>query len=605
MGVVASYLGYRSRKQSFTPYGAFSQQLHQVSIANLCTQLVAMKKDIQVSQAQNKNKEGVIEYLLQTNVRNASVKGSTAQLQRQLLALRAAIEQTHKEVGEIKDKLGKAEDAIIALSTLNAPNSKSQSISTCSSNRSYPLPSSEVVSGDLIDLLDYSQDCSYVMAVEEDTTLLDKYYEDDSETEGVLKDAVRDQLIPQPSDSEFEGSSYIVHFTDSDENDTLDSVTRLGQQNNSHIISEKDSSPGSFSSPSNPTSTSLSPSLNTIDSPPLKDIHAGLVNKAFSQLKVLDSEGGDLDKAMAIVSRLAGKVSSFEVEPSQPTAQAPTEGQDLRSLTGNYFIEPRWSPDRTLDSTQDRTTTVLINRRSTRAGARDVPCPDFFKHGIRYVPRPTEQDFYRTVVISGLPLSITMETILEKVRGGLLIDAKLLRTTDITGSNTLLVTFLHEHSALAFEDHAKKNPIVLNNVFAQVAVIPTPTWPISINLRTSIEEGRTRCVEIHGLPPNISLPTLRQELTNSPVMKSTSLEYIKLRANGVLELRFCSIRAAEHSSTLFRKTLRYRGCTIQYLPDPCAQPLETLLGHPTYVSAFVEEETPEVSSNTKTRAAAN
>ena len=227
MGVVASYIGYRSRKQSFTPYGALSQQLHEVcrlpliigdgvtaspSITNLCTQLAAIEKDIQVSQAENKNKESIIDYLLQTNVRNASVNGSTAKLQGQLRALRAAIEQTHKEVREIKDKLEKAEDAIIALSTLNAPGSRTQSIST---NRSYPPPS-----GDLIDLLDCTQDSSYAKAVEEETTLLDDYYEDDSETEGVLKNTIRDQLKPQPFDSEFEGSSYIVRFTDSDEDDT-------------------------------------------------------------------------------------------------------------------------------------------------------------------------------------------------------------------------------------------------------------------------------------------------------------------------------------------------------------------------------------------------
>ena len=390
--------------------------------------------------------------------------------------------------------------------------------------------------------------------------------------------------------------------------DPRDSVTHLGQPTNGHIISKKpyDSSPGNSSpSSSNPTSISTSPSLTTRDSPPLKEHHASLVNEAFSQLKVLDSEGGNLDKAMAIVSRLAGKVSGFEAQPSQPKAQAPNEGQDLRSSTENFVIEPRWSPERSLDSNQDRATAVLINRRNTWAGARDVPCPGFFKHGIRYVPRPIEQDFYRTVVISRLPLSVTMEALLEKVRGGMLIDAKLLNTANLTGSNTALVTFLHEHSALSFEDHAKNYPIVFTNVFAQVAVIPTPTSPIPNDLRTSIEEGRTRCLEIHRLPPNISLQNLRQELTDSPVMKSTSLEYMRLRADGVLELRFSSITAAEYSSTFFRKTLRYRGCTIQCVPDPCAQPLETLLEQPSYVSRSVEEESPEVSSNTKARAAAN
>lgn len=361
----------------------------------------------------------------------------------------------------------------------------------------------------------------------------------------------------------------------------------------------------SCSSSNNATSTSISSNLTISNSRPLTDVHANFVNDAFSQLEVLDSEGGDLDKAMAIVSRLAGKVSGFEAEPFQPTAQAPKEGQDLRGSTGNFFIEPRWSPERSLDSSQDRATAALINRRGTWAGARDVPCPGFFKHGIHFVPRPTEHDFYRTIIISKLPLSITMEALLEKVRGGVLIDAKLLNTANLTGSNTALVTFLHEHSALAFEDHAKKYPMIFSNFFVQVAVIPTPTFPISIDLRTSIEEGRTRCLEIHGLPPNISLPALRQELTNLPVMRSTSLECMRLRADGVLELRFPSIRAAEYSSAFFRKTLRYRGCTIQCLPDPCAQPLETLLGQSTNVSAFVEEEIPEVSCNTKPRAAAN
>ncbi|KAM0794336.1 hypothetical protein BDR22DRAFT_711242 [Usnea florida] len=634
MGVTTSYLSYRSQKQSLTPHGGFPQQLHEgyslplildngvtdsPSIANLYTHLIAMEKDIQVSRAQNRNKEAVIDYLLQTNFRNASVKESTAQLQGQLLALKATIERTHKEVREINEKLGKAKDAIIALTTLNAPSPRSQSILTTSSNRSYSHPNSEAVGEDLIDLLYCSQEPSHAKAVGEDTTLLDDYYEDDSEIKGIIKNTTRDQLNSQFSDSEFESSSYIVHFTDSDgddtqgdaiklsttevqlPSDTLDSMTSLGLQNNSHIISENSfhSPPGSISPWSCPTSISRTPSLSTSNSQPLKDVHAELVNEAFSQLNVLGSDDSDLDKAKAIVSRLAGEVLGFEAGPSQPTVQASKEGEDLRGSTGDYFIEPRWSPERSLDSIQDRASAALINRRSTRAGARDVACPGFFKHGIHFVPRPTEHDFYRTVIISGLPLSVTMEALLENVRGGMVIDAKLLDTAGLTGSNTALVTFLHEHSALAFEDHAKKHRIVFNNVFAQVAVVPTPTWPIAIDLQISIEEGRTRCLEIHGLPPNISLLKLRQELTKSPVMKSTSLEYMKLGADGVLELHFSSIRAAEHSSAIFRKTLHYRGCTIQYVPDPCAQPLETLLGQHKDVSAFVEEKIPELSSNTK------
>ena len=242
MGVTTSYLSYRSQKQSLTPHGGFPQQLHHgyslplildngvtdsPSIANLYTHLTAMENDIQVSQAQNKNKEAVIDYLLQTNSRNASLKESTAQLQGQLLALRATIERTHKEVREINEKLGKAKTTIIALTTLNAPSPRSQSILTSSSNRSYPHPNSEAVSEDLIDLLDCSQDSSHAKAVGEDTTLLDDYHEDDSEIEGILKITTRDQFNSQSSDSKLEGSSYITHFTDSDEDDTQGDAVKV------------------------------------------------------------------------------------------------------------------------------------------------------------------------------------------------------------------------------------------------------------------------------------------------------------------------------------------------------------------------------------------
>ena len=244
MGVAASYLGYKSQKQSSTPYGVLPQQLHEghslplilddgvaasSSIANLHTRLAVMEKAIEVSRALDKHKETLIGYLLQTLVKNVSIQESTAQLQGQILALRAAIELTHKEIGEIKDKLGKAKDAIIALTELNAPGSRSQSIFTSSSDRSYPFPKSEAVSEDLIDLLDCSQDCSHAKAVEEDTTLLDDYYDDDPEIEGVLKTATRDQLNSQSSDSEFEGSPYIVHFTDSHEDDTPGDAVKVSK----------------------------------------------------------------------------------------------------------------------------------------------------------------------------------------------------------------------------------------------------------------------------------------------------------------------------------------------------------------------------------------
>ena len=392
-----------------------------------------------------------------------------------------------------------------------------------------------------------------------------------------------------------------------------ESITPSEQQNDILVLSGKadESSSEDASSPNGPNSTAASFTSTSSGNSPL---NAKLLNEEFLQLKALHSEGGNLDKSMAIVSTLADKLCSFgtlnQDEPFRPTAQAPTESRDLQTSVKGDTTEPRWSPERIFESVQDRKTAVLINGRSAQTGARDVPYPDFFKYGIRYViryvPKTYEQDVYRTVAISGLPPSVTMMALLEKVRGGMLVDAKLLDTAKITGSNTALVTFLHERSAMAYEDRAKEHPIAFNNVVAQVAVIPTPTWPIPVNLRTGIEEfGRTRCFEVHNIPRNLFLPTLRQELTASPVMKSDSLECMRLGADGVLGLRFTSIRAAGYSSALFSKTVRYRGCTVHCIPDPCAQPLETLLQPRTDMSEVVKEVTPEPSYNSEAKAAAD
>ena len=388
-----------------------------------------------------------------------------------------------------------------------------------------------------------------------------------------------------------------------------DSITPPQKQKNIPVLSEEsdNSSPDDASSSVGPNSTTVSFNSTSSGISPLDDVRAKFLDEGFSQLKALHSEGGSLDMSKAIISEMADKLSSFgtrnEAQPSRKPAGTPTEAEDLQTSIGHNTIVPRWSVRETFDSAQDRETAGFINMRSAQTVRRDAPYPDFFKHGIRYIPRIHEQNVYRTVAISGLSPSVTMRHLLGKVRGGMLVDAKILDTAKITGSNTALVTFLHEQSARAYKDHAEKYPISFSNVIVQVAVVPTPTWPIPANIRAAIEEyGRTRCFEVHNIPRNLFLPNVRRELKASPVMKSDSLECMRLGADGVLGLRFSSIRAAGHSSNLF-KTSRYWGCTVQTIPDPCAQPLETLF-EPTDISEGVQEYTSEPSVGFETEAAA-
>lgn len=59
-----------------------------------------------------------------------------------------------------------------------------------------------------------------------------------------------------------------------------------------------------------------------------------------------------------------------------------------------------------------------------------------------------------------------MKALLHKIRGGILVDVKLLDTAKVTNINIALVTFVYERSAKAYEDHTRQYSIVFGSIFA-------------------------------------------------------------------------------------------------------------------------------------------
>ena len=589
MGATLSYLGYASNQQPFPrSHQHPSQQLGQCYgpililanreqavpfAADLCTRLVALEKDLQSSRAGSICKDAVIQYLLQHTISNPRFEETTVQLEAQYLGLKTAIDQLGKDNQEVKDELRKAKEAIIALSTPSVPDSKSQTRSF--GNHVDSTARREVASENLIDLFSCSQGSDDAKSMEEDSSLPNELYEDESDIEETCQQITPDPNLHQSLDLDYEESSYLVRFADNGED-----------ENNTPGLSEKsnDASTASSFSTSDPnsTATSFSSTSNGTSSP--DGVHCKLFNEGLSQLKILGSEDGNMDNSSA--DRLS---------------EAPTRAQDVQIPAGGIAIKPRWSVEKIFDSAREHKDAVLEYKRNAKSGKKDISYPDFFTYGIHYVPDNHEQNNYRTVAISGLSPSVTMRALLEKVRGGIVVDAKLLDTTKIAGSSTALVTFLYERSALAYKDHTQHHPIAFSNTVARISIVPTPTWPMPFNLRSGIlRSSHTRCLEVHNLPRNTSLATVKQELTSSPVMKSSSLECMRLGADGTLTLRFTSIRAAVKNSGLFTNASRYRGCTIKYVPDPCAQPLESLLEEAegrtdTFETIEEEEDDPEAS----------
>ena len=209
---------------------------------------------------------------------------------------------------------------------------------------------------------------------------------------------------------------------------------------------------------------------------------------------------------------------------------------------------------------------VFINKCT--AGFEDPRHPDVFKYGLRFIPSHNERNVYRTVTISGLPANTTMFMILNNVRGGAVLDSKLLNTLKISGSNTALIIFLQEHSAFAYEEYAKKHPIIFNGLIAKVAVVPTPTWPIKPNIYKAVfDHKHSRCLEVHNFPRSISPSEL----------KFDHLVHTEMGKDGILVLQFSSIDGAGCTYRMLSSFMAYRDCEPHFTSDPCSQPLETLL----------------------------
>ena len=72
------------------------------------------------------------------------------------------------------------------------------------------------MTGDLIDLLGCSQEPDSAKLIEDDSTLLDELHEDEPDIEEFARQNRPDRALHQYPDLVFEGSSYLVHFADSD-----------------------------------------------------------------------------------------------------------------------------------------------------------------------------------------------------------------------------------------------------------------------------------------------------------------------------------------------------------------------------------------------------
>ena len=182
---------------------------------------------------------------------------------------------------------------------------------------------------------------------------------------------------------------------------------------------------------------------------------------------------------------------------------------------------------------------------------------------------------YHTVMIYNLSVDCTMGNILDQVRGGMILDATMLDTTTITGSITVMLTFVESSAAVAFTEHVGRYGLSVHSCVARAFILQVPTARIKLGqIRAINSHFHSRCLRIHNLPLGVTLEKLRWDLQPYKPTSIDLVESMSMNADDVLELRFLSVTAAEDAFDLLTVRdvkAKYRQCRVVYGPDPCAE----------------------------------
>lgn len=189
-----------------------------------------------------------------------------------------------------------------------------------------------------------------------------------------------------------------------------------------------------------------------------------------------------------------------------------------------------------------------------------------FQYGLRYLPKPDDNDAYRTVRVEGLPRDITMDKVFAEVCCGEVYSIDLLNTFGITGYHTARVIFLHQKSAAAFCKHAKKKGLFIEGVRIRATLEKTATYPISQYMRDAIDNDCcTRCLRVlHG---NSHLLVYTRSVIERSILKYTT-EALDLEGE-VIHIRFHSMKAAAFAFHKFTNDSALAACILKYGKDPC------------------------------------
>lgn len=298
-----------------------------------------------------------------------------------------------------------------------------------------------------------------------------------------------------------------------------------------------------------------------------------------------ESSRGD-DQSEVCISVKATLATSQLASLSHRDREEPTESYRAELPAGHTSDEER---QRGAESEAEHAPSLplaaskLVQSSSDNAGnalqSQSTACsglPDFFRYGIQYNPPEGDSTAYRTVMITNLPTDTSLNSLLDRVRGGLVVSATVLDSRSITNSLSAIVVFLEASAAASYANFACTHEIRFSGRVAKVTRLSKATWPMPMLLQKAISEGNsTRCIELLCMPGTLSETQLRCDLQLHH-LKIDMVEKIQVDDTGVILISFASVEAAGHANGLLESLPQYQSVRRRFVSDPCAAPLETL-----------------------------
>lgn len=198
----------------------------------------------------------------------------------------------------------------------------------------------------------------------------------------------------------------------------------------------------------------------------------------------------------------------------------------------------------------------------------------FFRYGIQYSPPEKDSNHMRRIMISNLPEDVLLKDVLAHVRGGMIVNAILLNTQNLTGGMTVTIQFLHESSARNFMTYTKAHPIRFGSggQNIEVELVKTPTWPLTTGLYPSLlTHGQTRCLTVPSFPKELSVRALEQHVTSKNGFHFSTLVDTTLDKDGALHLEFSGVVEAHFAYGIISHWQLYSELRPIFSPDPCAR----------------------------------